>query len=157
MNEIIKSQIDEIIELHNEMAGLMNVALKKAMRVGELLTRQKEALKHGDFMPWIKANLPFTDRTARRYMQVYEGRELIAKTDSVSDLKAACRLLTEPKDPYCDARRLTCERLMEFEHELAAATTTEECTRVVDEALQWQNMWAEFRIKRERLIAQLVA
>ena len=56
---IEKRRIDEIGQLHNEIIGHLKTSLEKAIRIGELLSEQKDSLKHGEFIPWIKDNLPF--------------------------------------------------------------------------------------------------
>jgi len=96
MSEIEESRVQQIVTLHQEIAGHLKLSLEKAIRIGELLTEQKGSLKHGEFTPWVAANLPFTDRTARRYMKLYTERDKL-KTDSVSDLSGAYKLLAEPK------------------------------------------------------------
>ena len=88
----------EITELHNDIAGHLQQSLDKAIRIGELLAEQKQSLKHGEFTSWIAAHLPFTDRTARNYMRLHENREKL-KTETVSDLTSAYKLLTAPKEP----------------------------------------------------------
>jgi len=91
MNEIINNRIQEINKLHNEIGGALKITLDKAIRIGELLTEQKESLKHGEFTPWVNENLPFTDRTARRYMTLYRNRDRL-KMDNVSDLVDAYKI-----------------------------------------------------------------
>lgn len=93
---IEKSRKEEIISLHNEISGFLKMSLDKAIRIGELLTEQKTSLKHGSFGNWIKVNLPFTDRTARSYMNFYRHRHQL-KTESVSDLTGAYKLLRPAK------------------------------------------------------------
>lgn len=88
------SRAEEIGRLHSEIVGHLWQSLKKAIRIGELLNEQKSSLKHGEFGPWIKANLHFTSRTARNYMALYRERNLI-ETENVSDLKGAYNLLTQ--------------------------------------------------------------
>jgi len=92
IESIERNRISEIVTLHNEVAGFLRMSVEKAIWIGELLTAQKDSLQHGEFSPWIKANLPFTDRTAQRYMELYQHRGLL-KTDTVSDLSSATRLL----------------------------------------------------------------
>ncbi|NQT03272.1 MAG: DUF3102 domain-containing protein [Planctomycetes bacterium] len=93
---IEKSRKEEIISLHNEISGFLKVSLDKAIRIGELLIEQKAGLKHGEFGRWIATNLPFTDRTARSYMNCYRRRHQL-KTESVSDLTGAYKLLRPAK------------------------------------------------------------
>jgi hypothetical protein len=94
--QIGKSRITEIGKLHSEIIGHLKTSLAKAVRIGELLTEQKGSLKHGQFTPWIESNLPFTDRTAQNYMRCYRERDRL-KTETVSDLKSAYRVLSVSK------------------------------------------------------------
>jgi len=96
MSNIQKGKAQDITLLYNEIAGHLRQSLEKAIRIGELLVEQKKSLKHGEFTPWIEGNLPFTDRTARNYMRLFNERDSI-KTETVSDLTSAYRLLAEPK------------------------------------------------------------
>lgn len=84
---------DQIITLHNELAGLARTSLERAQRIGRLLMEVRESLGHGEWLPWIEANLPFTDRTARNYIRLHVKRDLL-KLENVSDLAGAYRLLT---------------------------------------------------------------
>ncbi len=93
MSELELSRAGEIRRLHEELALSMRVTLDKACEIGRLLCDQKDEMAHGDFIPWVEATLPFTDRTARNYMRAYRNRDKL-KTESVSDLSGAYRLLT---------------------------------------------------------------
>lgn len=86
----------EICQLHREITEHLQTSLEKAIRIGQMLTEQKASLPHGDFGPWVAANLPFTDRTARSYMRFYRERDLL-KTENVSVLSDASRLLATAK------------------------------------------------------------
>ncbi len=115
MNEAIdKSRAAEIRRLHGELAIAMRVTLDKAIEIGRLLTEQKEETGHGDFTAWIEANMPFTDRTARNYMRAYRNRDKL-KTESVSDLSGAYRLLTVSSLP---TGKLSREEWMEWLEDL---------------------------------------
>ena len=67
--------------------------------LGELLTEIKGSLKHGDWLPWIEKNLPFDERTARRYIGVFQIRDKL-KSDTMSDLQLTdiYRLLSSGSD-----------------------------------------------------------
>lgn len=97
-NEIQKSVIDRICNLHLEIEKNLKISLNSAIEIGWLLTEQKKNLPHGEFTAWIKLNMPFSDRTARNYMQLYTNRDKL-KTESVSDLAGAYKLLTHHKEP----------------------------------------------------------
>ena len=60
--DISKSVIDEIITLHDEIATVFRKGLKNALKIGQLLTKQKKQLQHGEFTTWVEENLPFTPR-----------------------------------------------------------------------------------------------
>ena len=96
MNEIEKSRTEEIKDLHGKFVEVYKKTLDYGIRIGELLKQQKSDLKHGQFGPWIEENLPFTIRTAQSYMKLYRERDWL-KSETVSHLTDAYRLLTEPK------------------------------------------------------------
>ena len=125
MNEVEKSRIEEIRKLHDEILGSFRRSLVKAIRIGELLTKQQENLRHGEFAGWVKDNLSFTDRTARNYMRLYRERDRL-KTETISDLRTAYDLLVEhkPAKPLLDIRPLTEEEakiFKNYEKEIAKA------------------------------------
>ena len=55
-----------------------------AIKIGEILSENKANMA-GRFLAWI-STLPFSDRTAQRYMQLYAHRD---KTATLSDLQTA--------------------------------------------------------------------
>ena len=97
--DIDKTRVQEIVRLHSEVAIHVRQSLEKAIRIGQLLSEQKQTLKHGEFTQWLEANIPFTDRTARNYMWLYRERDRL-KTEIVSDLKGAYVCLRLPRRNY---------------------------------------------------------
>jgi hypothetical protein len=91
----------EISRLHEENVDAYGMSLERAIRIGELLTEQKDALEHGKFLPWVRASLPFSERTAQNYMGVF-ARRYELKSATVADLTTAYRLTAprkaKPKD-----------------------------------------------------------
>lgn len=72
---------------HEAAAAALKSSVTHAMQAGELLLEAKEKVDHGEWLPWLKANFPFSDRTARLYMQIYRRREDVeAKMATVADL-----------------------------------------------------------------------
>lgn len=97
-----KSLIREVRVLHEEIAGHIKSSLEKAFTIGGLLVLQKGRLQHGQFTSWLKKNVPFSERTARNYMRLFNDRYKL-KTANVSDLSEAYRFLKrlkwfEPKE-----------------------------------------------------------
>lgn len=102
---VTKNPVKEIVTLHGEIMDAYRVGLDKAIRIGELLTQEHAKLKHGEWLPWVDANLPFTDRTARNYIRVFENQDRL-KLESVSDLGSAYKLLAAPREPRLEVHEL---------------------------------------------------
>jgi hypothetical protein len=83
-----ESAAAEVNRLHGEICDTARTTVEKAIRIGQLLAEQKGHLKHGEWLPWLDANVTFTDRTARNYLRVFENREQL-KLENVSDLAGA--------------------------------------------------------------------
>ena len=97
--EIEKSVVDEITKLHTKIFNRAKTNLKEGVRIGELLSKVKADLKHGEWLLWITKNVQFSDRTANRYMLLYKHRDKL-KSAIVSDLTTAYKLLAAPEDYY---------------------------------------------------------
>ncbi|MEZ5328032.1 MAG: DUF3102 domain-containing protein [Verrucomicrobiales bacterium] len=99
MNEIqtYVTQAEQLRQLQNQITAAVRVTLTHAMEAGSILASVKRQLPHGEFTPWLQANVPtISDRTARRYMAVHRNRDML-KTDTVSDLTEAYEMLKAPK------------------------------------------------------------
>jgi hypothetical protein len=93
--------LSELLQLHDEVVCAARMSLPKAIRAGEILLGFKKKAGHGNWLQWLEDNVPFSDRTARNYMRVFEHRaELRAET--ISDLTMAYRLLAAPVDTNDD-------------------------------------------------------
>jgi hypothetical protein len=65
------------INRHHELFRLRaNEAIKHAVEAGKLLLQAKEAIPHGQWLPWLEKHIAVTPRQAQRYMQVAQGRPL---------------------------------------------------------------------------------
>jgi len=83
---------EEVLQLHAEIGESFRMSVEKAIRIGELLTSIKQRIGHGQWGSWVEENLPFSQRSAERYMALTAVQ---IKIDSVSDLSLfdAYRLL----------------------------------------------------------------
>jgi len=98
MKKIEKARINEIVTLHGEVKHELAITLPKAIRIGKLLIKQKASLEHGEWLPWIEKNLPFSDQTARNYMKMFKRRREF-ENQSILNLTDAHRaLLPGPVD-----------------------------------------------------------
>jgi DUF3102 family protein len=88
-------RVAEIARLHQEILAAARTSVEKAIRIGELLTAAKSKLRHGEWLPWLRKNVVFSERTARNYMRCFESRDLL-KSATLADLTDAYRLLCVP-------------------------------------------------------------
>jgi N6-adenosine-specific RNA methylase IME4 len=70
-----RSSAQEINRLHSEICSAARTTIEKAIRIGELLTEQKGTLNHGEWLPWLKANIEFSVATAGNYMGIFQRRD----------------------------------------------------------------------------------
>lgn len=85
---------------HRAAFGCAQQAIEHARVAGEHLLKAKAALKHGEWLPWLAANVEVTERQAQRYMKVAENWTAIAaKYDAASYLTidGALKELAKPK------------------------------------------------------------
>jgi hypothetical protein len=85
---------------HRAAYGCAQQAIEHARVAGEHLLKAKAALKHGEWLPWLAANVEVTERQAQRYMKVAENwAALSAKYDAASYLTidGALKELAKPK------------------------------------------------------------
>ena len=101
-------KIAQVKRLHAAVTAHAHDAREKALRIGEVLTGVKGSLRHGEWLPWLTANLPeITPRTAQSYMRVWTNRDLLKnETDSylVENLTAALAAISrhQQADPEAD-------------------------------------------------------
>ncbi len=100
-------------------------ALEHARRAGELLIEAKATVRHGEWLPWLSANVQFSERTAQGYMRLAaHWPELEAKSATVADLplRDALKALAEPDDHHTMAPPdLPAPAIGAFDELLAAA------------------------------------
>lgn len=97
MMEIVKNLTERIIKKHLEFQSRQLGTLHLAIEVGEMLTEQKENFDHGEFTPWLQENLPFSIRTAQKYMSVYSNKDQFEKLGA-NGLSEAYLLISPVKE-----------------------------------------------------------
>jgi hypothetical protein len=83
---ITKDRTQEIKKELSDLNDCLKMSVSKAVRIGELLTEQKEFVGHGNFLSWLESNFDMGERTARKYMLLYCHRD---KTALNADLQKA--------------------------------------------------------------------
>lgn len=94
--KIEDSDIEQVRALHKSLLVNTFNIIKSAIMIGEILSRKKRELKHGEFIPWIESNFEFTRRTASGYIRVFEGQEKL-NGKSISHLTDALKMLSAPE------------------------------------------------------------
>jgi protein gp37 len=92
---------------HERVEAALRAGLKHARAAGALLLLAKEQLAHGAWLPWLRANMRFSERAAQSYMRIADRwDELTAKSAPGADLtyKQALALLAEPAPAAAAAR-----------------------------------------------------
>jgi hypothetical protein len=85
--------------------GYGKMAIRFAIKAGEIMNRAKEILPHGDFLPWLHEQLEkvqVTERTAQKWMKLAKtnsGSDLIGNPDikTITDAYRATGILPEPQ------------------------------------------------------------
>ena len=87
----LNSAATEINAEHALALHHADAAIGHARRIGLLLIEVKSALAHGEFTPWLAANIAFSTRQAQRYMAAAARKPLpvrkiasLPKNDTVS-------------------------------------------------------------------------
>jgi hypothetical protein len=74
----------EVYELTKSVKDARGRHLAVIVEIGEALRRAKELLGHGNFLPWLKAEVRWSERTARNYMSL--AAHFQGKTANFADL-----------------------------------------------------------------------
>jgi hypothetical protein len=84
---------------HAQAEGALRAGLQHARTAGQLLLEAKAKLAHGQWLPWLKANIGASKRTCQGYMRVCEQWPVLeAKAQRVALLsyREALAVLAEP-------------------------------------------------------------
>jgi Protein of unknown function (DUF3102) len=99
MTEIALPDLAAQIEREHQAAyGAALSAIEHAIRCGELLIQAKASVPHGQWLPWLEANVSFADRQARKYMRVAKHADQIRNSNSDLTIDGALKALAAPKD-----------------------------------------------------------
>lgn len=84
--KLIYSQISDITD---QFSGLI---LDRFIEIGHILAIQKAEIGRG-FNQWVDDNLPFSSRTARRYLQIFQQRENLKLDTRVQNFESLRQVL----------------------------------------------------------------
>ncbi len=109
-NQMTRSNTERVLaglaqKINEEHAAAQDAQLQSldhAIKAGERLTEAKAVVAHGQWLPWIKDNCLFSERTVQLYMRLAKhGPDLREKSATVADLSLneAARLVQgEPRE-----------------------------------------------------------
>jgi hypothetical protein len=103
MKAITISKAGQANEAHERIMSVLSNTVHDAIAIGKFLTEQKSILKHGEWLPWIAANLTFDRRTVTNYMRLFEKRDQL-KWETISHLTDAYRQLFPKASREASAR-----------------------------------------------------
>jgi Protein of unknown function (DUF3102) len=92
--------VKEIKKLHGAIIHAAKTSLDSAIRIGGLLTAIKDKLEHGQWIPWIEKNLPFSERAAQNYLRCFHEKDRLKNAtdaDLPLSVSGALALLSAPE------------------------------------------------------------
>ncbi len=74
---VFQDLADKINEAHKLAREHAESAIDYAFRVGDLLTEAKDKVPHGKWLPWLRENVKFSERSAQAYMRLASSQKTI--------------------------------------------------------------------------------
>jgi Protein of unknown function (DUF3102) len=99
---VVKDSADEINQLHEANCTHARQTIENAIRIGELLSIERAKRKHGEWLPYLEANIKFSRKTADNYQRIYNQR---SKLVNVTNLTEAYRI-SLPKESKAKNRKV---------------------------------------------------
>ena len=96
---LVVERTKQIVDLHLGIEASLRRSVQDAIRLGELLTAQKEALSHGEFLPWIERELPFSQPTASRYMMLFAYKNKVFSLNSLTEAYQVAQIEDQRQHP----------------------------------------------------------
>jgi hypothetical protein len=93
---VINDFAPKIIEAHAAVQGNAKTMMEFAILAGELLTKAKKKVPHGQWAAWVEKNCKFSARTASDYMRMAEHKKQIGRDLPISICGALAKL-AKPK------------------------------------------------------------
>lgn len=92
---LINSRANEILKIHKDILSYVQSTFGLAVKAGRILQEVKASLDHGEWLPWIKNNLPnISESTVQRYMRISENERVLLPY-RCKDVTEAYRILEE--------------------------------------------------------------
>jgi hypothetical protein len=103
--EQLKVAAGEANKMAASAVGYGQMAIRYAIKAGEIMLRAKEILPHGEFMPWLESHIPALDisiPTATRWMKLAKSSSVMnllnnPNIKTITDAYRATGILPEPE------------------------------------------------------------
>lgn len=150
MNELDKTRTPEVIgaEIRTYVDAGRRVTTLCAIEIGRRLVEAKELLSHGEWLPWLKRETEFSERSAQNYMKIFNeygaaqlglfGPETNTQTFADLPISKALLLLSVPESEREDfAEEVNAEGIStrELEEAIAARKAAEQRAADAERAL----------------------
>ena len=97
-NYLAQQAEKEITTLHDEIKRCIESSLDKAIEIGERLSKAKGEMSHGEFGKWVEEKLPFSARSATRFINAFIRRKTL-KATGLAYLDSAIKAAKPPAEP----------------------------------------------------------
>ena len=84
-----KSLAVRINETHALAMQHAGQAIGFAIACGELLLEAKRSIQHGQWLPWLRANVAFGERSAQGYMRIAGRKERLPNAQALRICRSA--------------------------------------------------------------------
>jgi hypothetical protein len=150
-----KHDLHEIQKLTGNLNQLAQLALEKAIRIGELLSRCKKRFSENGsnlvtWEQWMEVHLPFSPRHGQRYMKIYRCR-----TDGIvgPKLEAQWKQILDGRPQSARAKRAAQRKAQrelaeETEHGITDAASIRRVNRIWDLVTKGESQKAKEQIAR---------
>jgi hypothetical protein len=89
---------EEINEAHELAMQHASAAVMHGVKVGQLLLEAKDTVPHGKWLPWLRENVAFSERTAQAYMRVADKTPPEIRNGAADfSLRKALRYISGPR------------------------------------------------------------
>ena len=98
MNDLTLDRLGaEINEQHTLAIQHASKALEHAFTCGELLIEAKSKARHGQWLPWLRENISFSERTCQAYMRLVQRKRQIRSSAADLSVRGALQHLSTPR------------------------------------------------------------
>lgn len=151
MNDLIQIPTIEQINLEHRLANSKAAeAIQHATNCGLMLLQAKASLKHGEWLPWLEAqiesgHLTIKKRQAQTYMHLASNTQRAAYLEESSSIRAALELLSdkEPGESQPSLPDIETERAAKEKAEQEAKAEREARQKAEEDRAVWQKRQKE--------------